>query len=110
MKATAAWIIAVSIAAGIPGAAFSGDRVNWAAAGKPAPLYPYKNLPGVVDPAKQPVDEKFNCRIGVAYPRWFDGIHYRGLPKQVYVCNQDGMISSSARPPNWSYWQYNDRN
>jgi hypothetical protein len=70
-------------------------------------VYPYKDLPGVKAP--QQAEEKFNCSTTIADPSDFYGYHH-GYPRLVYVCDQNGVISQSTRPPNYSYWQYNDRN
>jgi hypothetical protein len=79
---------------------------------KPGPqwgtVYPYKDLPGVKAP--EIGGEKFRCWTRVA--EFGIGYHYfeRAYPRLVYVCEQNGVISESTRPPNYSYWQYNDRN
>jgi hypothetical protein len=72
------------------------------------PVYPYKNLPGVTAP--QMAEEKFKCWTRTAELGF--GLHSfeRAYPRLVYVCDQNGVISESTRPPNYSYWQYNDRN
>ena len=71
------------------------------------PIYPYRDLPGVTAP-KMAADEKFQCRTTTLYPDGFyRGFFYRGLPRLGYVCEQDGVISSSTRKPNYQYWQYN---
>ncbi|MFS8046666.1 hypothetical protein [Rhizobium sp. BR 314] len=73
-----------------------------------APVYPYKNLPGVTAP-KMAADEKFQCRTTPLYSDEFQrGFYYRGLPRVGYVCEQNGVISSSTRKPNNQFWQYND--
>ncbi|NLR98581.1 hypothetical protein HGP17_17320 [Rhizobium sp. P38BS-XIX] len=72
-----------------------------------APVYPYKNLPGVKAP-KMAADEKFQCRTTTLHPEeFYRGYFYRGMPRLGYVCEQDGVISSSTRKPNYQYWQYN---
>ncbi|WP_245458952.1 MULTISPECIES: hypothetical protein [unclassified Rhizobium] len=72
-----------------------------------APVYPYKNLPGVTAP-KMAADEKFQCRTTTLYADDFrQGLFYRSLPRLGYVCERDGVISSSTRKPNYQYWQYN---
>ncbi len=72
-------------------------------------VYPYKDLPGVTAPHPA-VDDGIKCHTALAHPRWWGGIFYRGLPQLVYVCEQNGVVSSSTRPPNRAYWQYNDPN
>jgi hypothetical protein len=101
-------IVAMVFAAIAPGLSMAGNPVNWAAAGKT--IYPYKDLPGVTAPTQQTADDKFSCRTTTIHSYWWRGGIYRGLPRLGYVCDQNGVISSSTRPPNWSYWQYNDRN
>ncbi|NTF40531.1 hypothetical protein [Rhizobium rhizogenes] len=73
-----------------------------------APVYPYKNLPGVTAP-KMAADEKFQCSTTTLYPydEYYRGYFHRGLPTLGYVCDQNGVISSSNRKPNYQYWQYN---
>ena len=70
--------------------------------------YPYKDLPGVKAP--QPAEEKFKCSTTIA-DLSSDFYGYRhAYPRLVYVCDENGVISQSTRAPNYSYWQYNDRN
>ena len=104
------WITRVALACvTLLGCAPSGAFAEGAA--KPTwakPVYPYKDLPGVTAPHL--ADEKFKCwtrtaELGFGYHRY-----YRDYPRLVYVCEQNGVISESTRPPNYSYWQYNDRN
>jgi hypothetical protein len=98
-------IAALSIAILMPAAAFADNPLL----PKPyvAPVYPYKNLPGVTAP-KMAADEKFQCRTTTLYAdEFYRGYYYRGLPRLGYVCDQDGVISSSTRRPNYQYWQYN---
>lgn len=72
-----------------------------------APVYPYKDLPGVTAP-KMATDENFECRTTTLYADYLhDGLYYRSLPRLGYVCEQDGVISSSTKKPNYKYWQYN---
>lgn len=102
-------IMAASFAAILPGVSMADNAAGSAPASKL--VYPYKDLPGVVAP--QPLvtaDDKFKCRTTTIHPYSWHGIYYRGLPRLGYVCDQDGVVSWSTRPPNWSYWQYNDRN
>ncbi|WFR95410.1 hypothetical protein [Rhizobium tumorigenes] len=72
------------------------------------PIYPYKNLPGVTAP--QEFKEKFKCWTRLADLDFGYRSFYRDYPRLVYVCDQNGVISESTRPPNYSYWQYNNRN
>jgi hypothetical protein len=72
------------------------------------PVYPYKDLPGVTAP--HVTDEKFKCWTRTAELGFGYHSFYRDYPRLVYVCEQNGVISESTRPPNYSYWQYNDRN
>ena len=72
------------------------------------PTYPYKNLPGVTAPHTP--EENFTCWTRTADLSFGYRSFYRDYPRLVYVCNQNGVISESTRPPNYSYWQYNDRN
>jgi hypothetical protein len=99
-------IAAMAFAAVLSGLCMAGNAVNWAAAGKT--IYPYKDLPGVTAPQQQTADEKFTCHTTTIHPYWWRGGFYRGLPRLGYVCEQNGVVSWSTRPPNWSYWQYND--
>ena len=71
-------------------------------------VYPYKDLPGVTAP--KPPEEKFKCTSTVAEmsPDFYGWDH--AYPRLVYVCDQNGVVSASTRAPNYSYWQYNDRN
>jgi hypothetical protein len=71
-------------------------------------VYPYKDLPGVTAP--KPPEEKFKCATTVAEisPDFYGWRH--AYPRLVYVCDQNGVVSASTRAPNYSYWQYNDRN
>ncbi|MDE1996699.1 MAG: hypothetical protein KGI75_29640, partial [Rhizobiaceae bacterium] len=51
-----------------------------------APVYPYKNLPGVTAP-KMAADEKFECRTTTIRLHGFHGgIFYRNLPRLGYIC------------------------
>lgn len=72
------------------------------------PVYPYKDLPGVTAPHTP--EEKFKCWTRTAELGFGYRSFYRDYPRLVYVCDQNGVISESTRPPNYSYWQYNDRN
>jgi hypothetical protein len=109
MKAVISTAVAVMLlGAGVPSVSHAEKPVNWAAAGRTAD--PYKDLPGVKDPKQLPVDEKFKCRTATVYPYGLHDFFYRGLPQLGYVCEQNGIVSTSTRAPNWSYWQYNDRN
>jgi hypothetical protein len=107
--ATRTAIIAAVLASSLPGLSMAGSPAKSAPPNKP--VYPYKDLPGVLAP--QPLktaDDKFKCRTTTIHPYAWRGIYYRGLPRLGYVCDQDGVVSWSTRPPNWSYWQYNDPN
>ena len=98
-------IATLFLAALSPGVAFAGSPhdIAWRKA-----VYPYKDLPGVKAP--QPAEEKFKCSTTIAEVP-FDFYGYRhAYPRLVYVCDQNGIISQSTRAPNYSYWQYNDRN
>ncbi|MBN8949684.1 MULTISPECIES: hypothetical protein [unclassified Rhizobium] len=98
-------IVALSLAVLMPATAFADNPLL----PKPyvAPVYPYKDLPGVTAP-KIMADEKFQCQTTTLYPDyWGGGLYYRGLPRLGYVCDQNGVISSSTRKPNYQYWQYN---
>ncbi|MFJ6328548.1 MULTISPECIES: hypothetical protein [unclassified Rhizobium] len=98
-------IAALLLAAAMPVAALADNPLL----PKPyvAPVYPYKNLPGVTAP-KMAADEKFQCNTTTLYPDdFYRGFYYRGLPRLGYVCEQNGVISSSTRKPNYQYWQYN---
>lgn len=98
-------IAIVTLLALLPGAAFAISLTD------PIPpghiVYPYKDLPGVTAPHPA-VDDNFKCHTAIGRLRELDGIRYRNLPQLVYVCEQNGVISESTRPPNRSYWQYND--
>lgn len=94
----------LALAALMPAAASAGGPhdIAW---GK---VYPYKDLPGVTAP--QLPEEKFKCSTKISeVPFDFYGYGH-SYPRLVYVCDQNGVISQSTRPPNYSYWQYNDRN
>ncbi|QYA13311.1 hypothetical protein [Rhizobium sp. AB2/73] len=98
-------VAALSLAVLMPAAALADNPLL----PKPyvAPVYPYKDLPGVTAP-KVADDEKFQCRTATVYADYFhEGPFYRGLPRLGYVCDQNGVISSSTRKPNYQYWQYN---
>lgn len=91
----------------VPAGAFAEDLTT-----PPAPghlVYPYKDLPGVTAP--QPAqNDKFRCWTTTGHT-WQGGyILDDELPDLVYVCDQNGVISESTRPPNRPYWQYNDPN
>ncbi len=87
----------------VNGFAEGPGKLSW---GKP--IYPYKDLPGVTAP-KLP-EEKFKCWTRTADLSIGYRSFYSDYPRLVYVCDQNGVISESTRPPNYSYWQYNDRN
>jgi hypothetical protein len=70
-------------------------------------VYPYKDLPGVTAPHPA-VDDDFKCHTAIGRFREIDGIRFRNLPQLIYVCEQNGIVSESTRPPNRPYWQYND--
>lgn len=98
-------IAALLLTALSPAVAFAGSphAIAWNKV-----VYPYKDLPGVKAP--QLPEEKFKCSTTIAELS-SDFYGYRhGYPRLVYVCDQNGVISQSTRPPNYSYWQYNDRN
>lgn len=104
MRARDIAIGSLVLAALMPAAALAGGPhdIAW---GK---VYPYKDLPGVTAP--QLPEEKFKCSTTIAeIPSGFYGYGH-AYPRLVYVCDQNGVISESTRPPNYSYWQYNDRN
>ena len=100
--------IAVALAAAVP---VAGNAEGLIPAPYVAPVYPYKNLPGVTAPKKTVADENFRCRTTTVRLRGFhDGIFYRNLPKVGYICEQNGVISESTGKPNYQYWQYDDAN
>jgi hypothetical protein len=75
-----------------------------------APVYPYRDLPGVIKP-KMAADENFQCRTTTIRIRGFhEGIFYRNMPRLGYVCDQNGVISESTSKPNYKYWQYDGPN
>ena len=105
MRASKILLGGLVLVALMPAAAFAGGPhdINWGKA-----IYPYKDLPGVTAP--QLPEEKFKCSTTVAEAP-FDFYGYgHAYPRLVYVCDQNGVISESTRPPNYSYWQYNNRN
>jgi hypothetical protein len=91
----------------LPAAAFAASLTDRTPPGQI--VYPYRDLPGVTAP-RPAVDDDFNCHTAIGRRHGWHGILYRGLPQLVYVCEQNGVISSSTRPPNRPYWQYNELN
>jgi hypothetical protein len=79
------------------------NKIEWGKA-----VYPYKDLPGVTAP-KLP-EEKFKCSTRLAEAPYGFYAFRHDYPRLVYVCDQNGVISESTRPPNYDYWQYNGRN
>ncbi|MGO4565761.1 hypothetical protein AB4Z52_11990 [Rhizobium sp. 2YAF20] len=104
MKIISNMAVATALAL-LPGGAFALSLTD------PIPpghiVYPYKDLPGVTAPHPA-VDDNFKCHTAIGHLREIDGIRFRSLPRLIYVCEQNGVISESTRPPNRPYWQYND--
>ncbi|ENN84739.1 hypothetical protein RHSP_08430 [Rhizobium freirei PRF 81] len=100
-------IVALFLAGAMPAAALADNPLL----PKPyvAPVYPYRNLPGVTAP-KMAADEQFECRTTTVHSdEFYRGFYHRGLPRLGYVCEQNGVISTSTRKPNYQYWQYNSQ-
>ena len=71
-------------------------------------VYPYKDLPGVTAP-RPAVDDPYKCHTVTGRTYSYDWRYDHSFPALVYVCEQNGVVSSSSRPPNRPYWQYDDR-
>jgi hypothetical protein len=98
-------VVTATLLALLPGNSFALSLTDPIPAGHI--VYPYKDLPGVTAPHPA-VDDDFKCHTAIGRLREIDGIRFRNLPQLIYVCEQNGIISESTRPPNRSYWQYND--
>ncbi|MFS8114455.1 hypothetical protein QD460_22240 [Rhizobium jaguaris] len=101
-------VAALLLASVLPAQSFAGNPLL----PKPyvRPVYPYKDLPGVIEP-KMAADEKFECRTTTVRIRGFhEGIFFRNLPRLGYICEENGVISEGTSKPNYQYWQYNGPN
>ncbi len=98
-------IASLVLLAGLPGAAVLAQDFS---AGNVSRAFPYKDLPGVQDPAKarSKPDVQPDCT---------QEVHLRHLSRHdnllddeetgiFYRCVQDGLIIESSRPPRSSQW------
>jgi hypothetical protein len=97
----------LSLSAFGPQAAFA---VDWA---KPvdtrvAPLYPYKDLPGVKAQPDKKVEEQYACQTDTMQirSRRYDFIFRSGgMPRLVYVCERDGVTAVGTQVPLRGHYQ-----
>ena len=82
---------------------------DWTRAGETRvePLYPYKNLPGVKAQPDKKDEEQYSCRTETRLirRRYDDIFRSGGMPTLVYVCDRDGVISSSSKVPLRGHYQ-----
>lgn len=106
MKLVSAIIVLSLIsAAAMPAASFAESLVSGSRSG--VPVFPYKDLPGVLTPHSIP-EESAKCHTATGRLRGIGGALYHDLPELTYVCEKDGVISSGNYQPRGDYWQYNN--